>query len=288
MESSPKRRAQGSVEEAVWAGDASDLRRLASELELLAQYVRERLLADLQHDTPRRHEEFIARYSGYNPTDVESRWAEHEAETRKAIESATITMKARRSRWGMESSGSPDTVISDVDDWRDVTTVAFKLETGSYGRLGGYALEVELGNSSVFKEAGARAHFEAPETHFIDLAGTRIADDFRRQRPSYHWVHKGWFAVLAATAPLAISFILGNILLTLGMSIFLAAPIQLTAGLLGVALAFWARRIVRPFELYADGTSTQAGRKFTIVGSITLWLIGTIAVPILLAAFGLG
>lgn len=273
------KRAKGSVNQEVWVGDVSALRKLVKHFEELADYVREKLVAADRKDEAGRREKFLEDYSFMNDEAArEDRWRKHLAERRDEIEAATqVQMNIEQGRWSMSLSGDPEIVLSEIDDVVDVKQVQIKLAGSPRFELKGYNVTLNLGKAS------ADASFEAPESHFIDLAGRRLEDQLRQQRPWYWWFRASWaiwvFTIIAGIS----SYFVSVSLLRAGAEMWAAIGGQVLVNLLLLlGCVYFARRIAIPFELVPDGDKGRGRRNLGRIAKVAVWLIAAIAIPLLL------
>lgn len=272
------KRAKGSVHQDVWVGDTAALRQLVKQVEDLAGYIREKLVAADHDDEPGRRKKFLSDYDFMNDEEREMKWQARGVERRREIEASTkVTINVEQGRWSMNLGGDPETVIADIDDVSDVKRVQIGLAGSSQLSLNGYGVTLDLDRRS------ADAWFQAPESQFIDLAGRRLEQQFRRQRPWYWWFRapRGiWvFAVPAGVASVSFSTFLSSAGAdfwgtVLGQLFFIAV--------VGWGGYYLAQRIAIPFELVPDGGKGRAGRNLSRVATISVWILTTIAVPLLL------
>lgn len=273
------KRAKGSVNQEVWVGDVAALKQLVRHFEELADYVREKLFAADREDEAGRREKFLEDYSFMKDEAArEERWQEQTTKRRSAIDAATqVQMNIEQGRWSMSLSGDPEIVLSEVDDVDDVKQVQIKLAGSPRFDLKGYDVFLSLGETS------ASASFEAPESHFIDLAGRRLEDQLRQQRPWYWWFRASWaigvFAIMAGIS----SYFVSVSLLRAGAELWAAIGGQLLVNLsLLLGCVYFARQIAIPFELVPDGDKGSGRRNLGRIAKVTVWFIAAIAIPLLL------
>lgn len=273
------KRAKGSVQQTVWVGDIPALRQLIKQVEELAGYIRDKLTAADREGEPARRKKFLSDYDYMTDDDArEAKWQDHVAERKREIDAATeVVLSVEQGRWSSNLSGEPEEVLADIDDVSDVNRVRITLAGLSQLRREGYDVTLDLDKRS------ANAWFEAPESHFIDLAGRRLEEQFRRQRPWYWWFRASW-GIWVFAVPVGIaSYFVSMFLLDAGAELWAAV----TGQLLFNAVVLWgsyysARRIAVPFELVPDGGTGSGRRNLGRVATVVLWLLATIAIPLLL------
>lgn len=273
------KRAKGSVQQEVWVGDIPALRQLVKQFEELAGYVRDKLLAADREGESERRAEYLSDYSFMSDDDArEAKWQKRVLERRREIEESTaVKLSVEQGRWSMNLSGDPEDVLSDIDDVRDVTRVQMRLVGSTQLHRSGYGVTLDLDKNS------ANAWFEAPESQFIDLAGRRLEEQLRRQRPWYWWFRASWGIWVFATPVAVASYFISTFLLGAGVELWAAVFGQLLFN----AVVLWgsyfsARKIAVPFELVPDGDIGRGRRNLARIATVGVWLLATVAVPLLL------
>jgi hypothetical protein len=273
------KRAKGSVQQEVWVGDIPALRQLIKQVEELADYIRDKLVAADREDESARRAKYLSDYAFMNDDEArEAKWQERElVRQREFVSHTAVKLSVEQGRWSMNLSGDPEDVLADIDDVRDVVRVQIKLAGIAQLDRDGYDVALDLDQRS------ANAWFEAPESHFIDLAGRRLEEQFRRQRPWYWWFRASW-GIWVFAVPVGIaSYFLASFLLSAGAELGAAVLGQL----LFIALVLWgsyysARKIAVPFELVPDGDIGRGRRNLSRIATVGVWLLATIAIPLLL------
>lgn len=278
MPESTQKVAKGSVSQTVWAGDIDALRSLVKQLETLAEYVREKTLGSSAANAATRRAQWDAQYSFYSASEKKTKWSAAEAKRQEEIrEACQLRMRIDQRRWAMEIAGTPAEVLDEIDDLQDVRRVQLYLAGRSGRFLGKYHLEVDLDSDKAF------ASFAAPEPEFIDLAGTRLKAEFRRQRP-WSW----WFRATWAMWIYFVPGLIGGLSLTSLLIDQRTDPVLALAGqiILSTAITlggyFGLRALTPSFELAPSGAKTRGIRRFAIIGAIVLWIAGTVVIPITL------
>ncbi|WP_193751233.1 hypothetical protein [Microbacterium testaceum] len=263
----------------VWVGDIKAITRLIDRVKELSEYIRGKMLATLAEGEAVRRQEFDNRYGFVRDlVERDARWEASEATLRDKIENDTrVIVEIEQGRWSMTLSGPPEEVLADIENVQDVERVLIKLDGGPYVDRQGYNVSIDLDRSS------ADAFFSAPESQFIDLAGTSLRAQLELQRPWYWWFRARW-AVWTFAIPVGIaSVFVSSAMLSFGAELWQASGVQL--GFIAVLVwggLFAARAIVVPFELVEEGDKGRARRNLGRIAAVVVWVVTTIAIPILL------
>lgn len=279
MSTTMTKQAKGRVRQPVWVGDVKALTRLVDRVREMADYIREKMLATLAEGQPARRAQFDDRYGFVRDTGRrDASWEEGEAALRDKIDELTrVVVEIEQGRWSMTLSGPPEDVLADIEDVTDVKRVVIRLDGSPYADREGYSISVDIDDKS------ADAFFSAPESQFIDLAGTRMREQLRLQRPWYWWFREPWAALIFA-APVAVAaYFVSSAMLAIGADLWQASLVQLVfmAAILWGGL-FAARAIVVPLELVEEGDKGRARRNLGRIAAVVGWFVTTIAIPILL------
>lgn len=273
--------AQGRAEQSVWVGTIEDLKILVGQVEELAKYVHEKRVAAANAEKNARREAYM-NHRAYQLSERQQ-LAEFEVEERlyydKFARDTTLQMTIKYKRWDFTDTGTPAELFEKPIDVKDVKSINISLAGSSYATLDGYSLSVSLG------ENGATASIKAPEKQFIDLAATQLRGDFKRQRPWYWWFREPAAVyptlipalvaspfVFTAFAATALSILIGLVLLVL----FACASMATTVVVM--------RLLARPFELVKEGAKSRSARQLGIIGSVVVWVLGTILFPVWLGS----
>lgn len=271
--------AKGSIEQDAWAGDVGSLRGLIKAAGEVAEYVRDKRRVALDASRVERREQFEDSYSYLPDERREAAWIKQEEATYDKLASATkLVMAVHQNRWNLERSGDPESILAEIDDPADVREVDITFADRWSRALGGYDFRINLDTRQ------SNAWFEGPEAAFVDLAGARLANELRRQRPWYWWFRASWFIWIVAVPGAVAGFLFGAWLQRNGASLLEGLLSQLLIQAILIAGPYLLlRRLVLPFELVPEGKSAPSGRRFKIVGGVITWVIASLVIPIVLA-----
>lgn len=272
--------ARGKVEQPVWVGEVEAVQELALQMKSLVDYVKDKRVTTANDNWRERCEYFKEHVPAFvTGADLEEAWKRHDAEFYQAIANTALRMVVAYRRWERTSSGTPEEIFAEGIDVADVVSIDIEMEGSSYPRRDGYALAASLSPS------GASAAFKAPEPGFIDMAGTRLKDQFKRQRPRYWWFRATW-APWVVSAPTFLALLVLTVILVLqGYNILTVLLFQLIFAAIvipiGVALL---RKIATPFELLKPNSKARGAKKISAAVGLAVWVLSTVAIPLWLGA----
>lgn len=272
--------AEGKAQQPVWVGDIDAVKELTVEMNTLVDYVRDRRITLANENEQERRESLHRRTSRYYDADEfeEALKKEEEEHYRGINEETRLHMTVKYQRWQRTSTGTPEEIFTEGIDVSDVVSIDIELANPRYPLRDTYALAVSLSPS------GASAAFKAPEPNFIDMAGTRLKDQFKRQRPWYWWFRASWSTWVVAIPALLASLALALVLLGQNISVLTAALAEVLFAAILISTGIWLlRNVATPFELLKPNAKARGAKKVGAIGAFVVWLISTIAIPIWLA-----
>lgn len=271
--------AQGRAEQSVWVGTVEDLKSLVGQVDELAKHVRDKRVTLANASKEARRDAYMKRRA-YQLSESQQLAEFEEEERRNARQldaEAELSMTINFHRWSLSYGGTPEEVFEKPIDVKDIRNVVIALKGGAFSTLDGYGLSVTLG------ENGANASIKAPESHFIDLAATRMQGEFKRQRPWYWWFRTPWVLIpIALPTVLIAPFVFSN---TGPNGVYVFGGITFLTVFLSVSMTigyFATRLLVRPFELVKEGFKGRSARQIAIIAALIVWLISNVLTPIVL------
>ncbi|MBD8012810.1 hypothetical protein H9633_10930 [Microbacterium sp. Re1] len=270
--------AKGSVGQDIWAGDLRALRGLVKTADELADYVRDKRQAVIETGKNERRREAHESWAFMGEEAADARWIEGERDLLEKFDRASaVVLEVEQRRWALVSSGDPESVMADIDDPSDVRRIKIELAERYSALLGGYRLTIEL------DERRVQAVFEGPEAHWIDLVGTRLSGQLKRQRPWYWWFRSNVALWVVGVPVWLVGLILTLWLTNNGVELLAALGVNLVFVMLFSAVPIrLIQRLVRPFELVEDGEKVKTARRLKVVGSVVAWVVASIVLPIAL------
>lgn len=262
-----------------WSGEVSDLERIARALDELRDSARANLAHSYRESDGSREEtarKEALRWSDELPKDWAITWKHsNESTLQEFLEEIRVEMAVTQGYRTIE--GAPETVLPLIDSSEPIGQISFRL-TKSY-RMPGPDLQLVLS----IRET--RLAVSGANDSWVLSAMAKLKPIVERNRPKYLRVRNiGYFVALipAVCVALTIIFNLGpNIDKELrAILTFLLIVAAFNAPF--AAIGPW-RRLFPTFELRPPGGRPQGARTASRVVAITVWLLGTIVIPIILA-----
>lgn len=270
----------GEVKAECWIGTTEDLEHLVKTCDELRQHIESVIESRFIAGTAERRAAFDAqRYSFTSDVDHEARWPLRESAIHEEmLKSAQLVLSVESVKWNSRVSGSPEEVLQQIEDPKDVKKITLTIGTEHNMRL----RERSSLDVVIDRKWGAEATLLGYETNWIALASGKLSEEFKRARPWYAWMRSAGGLTVIVGVPL-IALVAAAYLATLAKANLvsvLITELSLTFLIL-VGLNRLVHAAVPRFRLLPPGERLKSGRAVAV--GIGAWLTSTVVMPVLVS-----
>ena len=278
-----KRMVRDAIPDAMWVGSVEKLERVVALGREIQAKTHAQVELALKETAAARKAEFVRRRYLTDDDDISALWRdENKREIQAAKDSIPLTLSVKLAAYGEEIKGKPEEVLSLIDAPEDVRSVTLRLGLDGYLP---YGVPEHSGFRISIDKTGAAAVIFGQSREWIDMVRAPILRELRRQKPWYSWTRRLLPTVVFSNVPLTLPLTVWATAIWSSSSPYawsgwVVYGVAVTLGLLS-GMFLWPR-LIPMFELVPVGVESRGRRVIGILGASSLWVMGTIFVPIVL------
>lgn len=263
----------------MWVADTEELKRIVRACRELSA-TREREIRQKQEDSKvARKKEFLDEYGWGTKAQNEKSWADKNArDLASELHGADLTMELTLKAYGEQMTGEPEKILAELDRPSDVSALTLRIGSEGYSSTEsgttGFRLVADREGMTLVTFGGSK--------DWLDLASTKLKKLIDDGRPWYFWTAKPWFQLIVAiVVSIGWAGLFGSFAdnAAHGINWTYLAPSAATS----LLIPFIWPRILPKFELLAPGHKSKGGRAIGVFGSVVVWIVGTVVIPIVIA-----
>lgn len=269
-----------------WTGDRKEFDKLVSICRQIVDDARRRALAAIDRSPEARQRFIEVNEHAKTKTDKDRVW-QHRVENleRDAAGSIRLSMRARHRKFEQEMSGDPSEVLEALEP-SDIVKLGIGMgvpysNSPAYN-TSGYGLQLDFD-----VREGVNVSISGPESDWVILASEKLKSSLIVRRPWYWWLLKEMVVgpivsgTFALTVGLSITPILINARDSILSAVFATLMLTVIGVTVGLGTAASIKKVLPSFELLEPGERAKGARVMGVVTAVVLWVVSSVAIPVL-------